>query len=41
MGAREPCGAGEVLDVEGLEVASVGQVLGAQQVAGGWSVRHG
>ena len=33
--AREAGGAGEVVDVERLEVPGVGEVLGAQQVPGG------
>ena len=38
--ARESGGAGQVVDVQRLEVAGVGQVLGAQQVAGGRDERH-
>ena len=38
--AREPGGAGEVVDLERLEVARVGQVLGAQQMAGGRDEEH-
>ena len=35
VGARQPGGVGQVVDPERLEVAGVGQVLRAQQVAGG------
>jgi hypothetical protein len=38
--ARQAGGAGEVVDVQGLEVARVGEVLGAQQVASGGSVHR-
>ena len=40
VGAREAGGAGEVVDVERLGVAGVGEVLGAQQVAGGRDEGH-
>ena len=40
VGAREAGGAGQVVDVERLEVARVGEVLGAQQVAGGRDEGH-
>ena len=38
--AREAGGAGHVVDAERLEVAGVGEVLGAQQVAGGRDECH-
>ena len=40
VGAREAGGAGHVLDAERLGVAGVGQVPGAQQMAGGGDERH-
>ena len=39
--AREAGGAGQIVDAERLEVAGVGEVLGAQQMAGGRNERHG
>jgi hypothetical protein len=41
VGAREAGGVGQVVDVERLGVPGVGQILGAQQMTGGWGVRHG
>ena len=38
--ARETGGAGEVVDAERLEVARVGQVLGAQKMADGRDEEH-
>ena len=38
--ARQAGRAGQVVDAERLEVAGVGEVLGAQQVAGGRDERH-
>ena len=38
--ARQPGGARQVVDVERLEVAGVGEVLGAEQVTGGRDERH-
>jgi hypothetical protein len=40
VGAREARGAGQVIHVERLEVPGVGQVLGAQEVAGGGDEGH-
>lgn len=40
VGAGEPGGPGQVADVKPLEVASVGKVLGAQEVPGGWNEGH-
>ena len=40
VGRREPGGAGEVFDAQGLEVAGVGQVLCAQEMAGGRDEAH-
>ena len=40
VGAREARRPGQVVDPERLEVAGVGQVLGAQQMAGGRDERH-
>ena len=40
MRAREAGGRGEVVDVERLGVARVGEVLGAQQVAAGRDEEH-
>ena len=40
VGAREARAAGEVVDVERLEVARVGEVLGAKQVAYGRREDH-
>jgi hypothetical protein len=41
VGAREAGRDGEVIHAQRLEVSGVGQVLGAQQVAGGRSEDHG
>ena len=40
VGPGQARGLGHVVDVERLGVARVGEVLGAQQVAGGWGVGH-
>ena len=40
VGARQARGSGQVVHVQRLEVAGVGQVLGAQQVAGGREEGH-
>src|SRR5512133_262558 len=37
MGAGQPGGAGKVVDVQRLEVASVGEILRAQEVPAGWN----
>ena len=38
---RQPRGAGQVVDVQRFDVASVGEVSGAQQVAGRRNEVHG
>src|SRR5206468_6901391 len=40
MGAGETGGAGEVIDVERLEIASVGEILGPEEMAGGRKRGH-
>ncbi len=41
VGAGEAGGTGHVVDVERLEVAGVGQVLGAEEMPGRWDMSHG